>query len=372
MHAKRAFEAYAAKYEIKVKHYHYDNGRFADNLFRRHVEENHQSVSYAGVNAHFQNGIAEKRIRDLQESARKMLLHAKARWPEAISIHLWPYALRNANDKICLIPDNINGSSKFERFVSADISMKIKTHHTLFCPVYALHNILQAGNKISKWSARSRLGINLGISPRYSRSVSLMLNLQTGLVSLQYHIVHDDFFETVHPDSGNGITTSYWRLAGFELDHHIRRSIQHQQNNPVPVQRSSSRNQNVSNENFENPPTQVVDQQSNQEYNFENNQTNQDQDFEQSHVGNVDQIQDQELDVNPTVPTICRSNCQSKPTWKLRGNGERGLTSYSTTYYEALHEEDYTLQDKMAYLISFLAKTDADTMYYHQANNNNN
>ena len=30
-----------------------------------------EKMSYCGVNVHFQNGIAEKRIRDLQEHARK-------------------------------------------------------------------------------------------------------------------------------------------------------------------------------------------------------------------------------------------------------------------------------------------------------------
>jgi len=131
----------------------------------RHVQEQMQTISYIVVNAHFQNGIAEKRIHDLKDSARRMLLHAKARWSEAVSINLWPYALRNANNKLYMIPDNVDGTSKFERFVRSDVSMQLKTHYTLFCPIYALNNSLQAGNKISMWLPRSRLGINLGISP---------------------------------------------------------------------------------------------------------------------------------------------------------------------------------------------------------------
>ena len=73
--AKQAFENYAAKSRIKIKHYHCDNGRFADNAFKDSAQSNNQTVSYCGVNAHFQNGIAKKRIRDLQESARTMLIH---------------------------------------------------------------------------------------------------------------------------------------------------------------------------------------------------------------------------------------------------------------------------------------------------------
>ena len=96
--AKQAFEKYARQCGVIVKHYHADNGRFADNAFIEACNQAGQTISYCGVNAHFQNGVAEKRIRDLQDQARTMMLHAKARWPQAISVNLWPYALRMAND----------------------------------------------------------------------------------------------------------------------------------------------------------------------------------------------------------------------------------------------------------------------------------
>ena len=92
--AKHAFEKFCGTHGVQVQHYHCDNGRFADNAFITDVFEQHQNISYCGVNAHFQNGVAEKRIRDLQDLTRTSLLHATARWPKAISVHLWPYALR--------------------------------------------------------------------------------------------------------------------------------------------------------------------------------------------------------------------------------------------------------------------------------------
>ena len=88
LQAKHAFEAYARSMEVKILRYHADNGRFADNMFINDVEIQGQSISYCGVGAHFQNGRAEKRIRDLREKARIMLLHASSRWSEAISVHL--------------------------------------------------------------------------------------------------------------------------------------------------------------------------------------------------------------------------------------------------------------------------------------------
>ena len=64
--AKKVFEAYARTYKVKVRHYHAYNGRFVDNAFQQAVTQESQTISYCVVNAHFQNGKAEKRIRDLQ------------------------------------------------------------------------------------------------------------------------------------------------------------------------------------------------------------------------------------------------------------------------------------------------------------------
>ena len=133
-----------------MAHYHCDNGRFADNAFKNDVRDKMQFISYCGVNAHFHNEIAEKRIRDLQESARTMLIHAKTKWPEAISIDLCPHALQKASVVINEVPDDENMSCNLERFSGATASPQLKNFHPLFCPVYALDNRLQANHKISK------------------------------------------------------------------------------------------------------------------------------------------------------------------------------------------------------------------------------
>ncbi len=90
---KLAFKQYAAEHGVEVLHYHCNNGRFHNNAFRQACHDARQQLTFCGVNAHFQNGIAERAIRDLSESAWKQLLHACARWPEAIHFALWPYAL---------------------------------------------------------------------------------------------------------------------------------------------------------------------------------------------------------------------------------------------------------------------------------------
>ena len=62
------------------------------------------------------------------------------------------------------------------------------------CPIYALDNHLQGGQKINKWYKRARLGIYLGLSPKHARSVALVLNLQTGMVSPQFHVTCENIY----------------------------------------------------------------------------------------------------------------------------------------------------------------------------------
>jgi len=136
--AKISFKAYAKQYGVSIFHYHADNGRFADDLFMRHVKQSKQTITFCGVNAHFQNGIAERRIRDLQEGGRKLLLHAKSRWREVFTEHLWPYALKTYNDQAN------QGSSKLERFTKVKVSPNLKGIHTWRCPIFALDTSLQS------------------------------------------------------------------------------------------------------------------------------------------------------------------------------------------------------------------------------------
>ena len=58
--AKHTSECSADQRGVKIIHYHADNGRFADNAFIADCKAQRQGLSYCGVNAHFQNGIAER------------------------------------------------------------------------------------------------------------------------------------------------------------------------------------------------------------------------------------------------------------------------------------------------------------------------
>ena len=59
--------------------------------------------------------------------------------------------------------------------------------------------MLFRSNSYPKWTKRTRVGVYLGQSPQHARSVSLILSLQTGCVSPQFHCVVDSNFETTQP-----------------------------------------------------------------------------------------------------------------------------------------------------------------------------
>ncbi len=145
-----------------------------------------------------------------------MLLHAKARWPSAVHLCLWPYAVRMAVYIFNTAPVLLDGKSRIELFSGVNVGFRMKDNHVFGCPVFALQNDLASGNTIPKWSPRSRLGLNLGPSPSHARTVNLVLNLHSGLVSPQFHCRYDDFFETTQHSHQDVATQANWKqLAGF-------------------------------------------------------------------------------------------------------------------------------------------------------------
>ena len=87
----------------------------------------------------------------------------------------------------------------------------MKTIHTEFCPVYVLDRRAQStgGPGPQKWEPRCCIGVYLGNSPFHARSVALVFNSITGLVSPQFHVVFDDSFSTI-PYMNAGTTTPKW------------------------------------------------------------------------------------------------------------------------------------------------------------------
>ena len=171
---KKVHEQYTLSHGVKIKAYHADNGVFRANAWVEECVKQRQTLTFAGVNAHHTNGLAEARIKQLQNLARTMLIHANARWPEAITANLWPYTVRMANDTINATPSfqHKDRRSPVQVFSNTTVNVNEKHWKTFGCPTYVLNSNLQQGNHHHKWKARSRVGIYLGRSPQHNKNVS--------------------------------------------------------------------------------------------------------------------------------------------------------------------------------------------------------
>ena len=65
LEGKEAFERYSMSHGVQIKGYHADNGIFRAHKWVNNCNAKHQTLSFSGVGAHHQNGIAERRIKTL-------------------------------------------------------------------------------------------------------------------------------------------------------------------------------------------------------------------------------------------------------------------------------------------------------------------
>ena len=77
VNGKKSFEKYARDRGVQIQHYHADNGIFKIKAWVLDCQLSRQRITYAGVGAHHQNGVAERRIRVLQDLTRTQLILAK-------------------------------------------------------------------------------------------------------------------------------------------------------------------------------------------------------------------------------------------------------------------------------------------------------
>ena len=151
------------------------------------------------------------------------------------------------------------------------------------------------------------------------------------------------------------------------MDEHMRKVDQNNTNkNLASNLRQQSSSELTQQDQLESTGIDTHDAQHTQQNNVED-----DVDFGQENEGNLDQIdyaRGQQVvgtinESSDGANPIRKLSQNRQPPWKFQDNLERGLQSYSASYYDVLHEDDYLLQDKMSDPISFLA----NTMYHHQA-----
>jgi hypothetical protein len=370
--AKHAFERYAKAHGVKIHHYHADNGIFEAREFQDAIVGDGQTISFCGVNAHHQNGRAEKKIRDLQELTRTMILHAQHRWPNAISAHLWPMAMKNANDNSNSAPSANTGISPIETFTQVQVAPRVKHSHTFGAPVYVLEERLQSqGGHIPKWDKRSNVGIYLGTSPRHSRKVALVLNIETGHVSPQFHVVIDDFFETLRPSAGNPVPKSKWqRITGLCNTRTLNQNRKPSAEASIPATENVFWMDTDVNEeiNVVNEPsvTSVPDGQAENDHIVPMRPAN----SVETENGNEDTAQPVEASAEMPMPkVVTRAGRETRMTSRMAESLQQQHDGIVSMYvsWEVYHDESYGIQNEMEDPIAFAATSNPDVMYLDQA-----
>jgi len=112
------------------------------------------------------------------------------------------------------VPNITNGLSPNELWSSCRApSEEFHRSHVFGCPVYVLDATLQDGHKIPKWAPRAHLGVFLGFFSLHSSQVPLVMNVETGKISPQFHVIFDDKFETVLSMTSMESIGEQWKLV---------------------------------------------------------------------------------------------------------------------------------------------------------------
>ena len=205
--AKKAFEAMCAEHGVIPQTFLSDNGTsFVNKDFEEHLSQFHQTIHHSAVGAHHSNGIAERGISTVMSIARAMLHHAAIHWPDVADVELWPLAVLHAAHVLNRIPREDSGRSPIELFSRKTwASSKFHDFHVWGCPVYVLDTTLSDGHKLPRWKPRSTRSIYVGNSMKHGHAIPLVLCTLTGKITAQYHVVFDDWFQTVEATNENKV-----------------------------------------------------------------------------------------------------------------------------------------------------------------------
>jgi hypothetical protein len=199
--SKLEFKTFAARYNVKIKNIRADNGVYSANLFREACLRGQQNLSFCGVEAHWQNGIAERFIGTITQRARTILLHAMAKWPDVIKEDMWTFALHHAvhfhNSSI----RKDKTITPYEAFTGQVPRWSISDFRVWGSPTYILQNELQDGSSINRWKPRSWTGVYVGNSTCHSSGIPLIYNPTTSHISPQFHVIYDENFHSVSRNS---------------------------------------------------------------------------------------------------------------------------------------------------------------------------
>ena len=118
--------------------------------------------------------------------------------PEVADVTLWPLAVLHAVYLVNRIPREDTGRSPLELFSRKTWpTSKFQDLNVWGCPAYVLDSFIASGRQIPRWQPRSSRSQYVGSSAPHGHGVPLIMNLDTGKVTAQYHVVFDNWFQTI-------------------------------------------------------------------------------------------------------------------------------------------------------------------------------
>ena len=123
------------------------------------------------------------------------MLQIQMTWPMAVAFAVWLFN-HVPSPETGLSPHDIFTKTRFPQSKFHDI-------HVFGCPAYVLRKQITDGHKLPRWQPRSDRSQHMGFSPDLSTSAPLVLNLETGAITSQFHVVFDDWFSTVSSATTN-------------------------------------------------------------------------------------------------------------------------------------------------------------------------
>jgi hypothetical protein len=129
-------------------------------------------------------------------------INAKPRilkWDKTITAEQWPFTIQPAATihNTTKLKSRDYDASPWEQFMGERSKLDQNDMHPLFCPVYVPDRRMKEGTSPPKWRKHTTKKVYVGHLHHYSKSVPMIWDPKTTLVSPQIHVMFDDNFDMV-------------------------------------------------------------------------------------------------------------------------------------------------------------------------------